>query len=51
MRLDVGSYMLARREALFGAGFMDERFFLYSDEPDLCLRIRRAGWRIVHSRR
>ena len=45
----VGAYMLARREALFGAGFMDERFFLYSDEPDLCLRIRRAGWRIVHS--
>jgi GT2 family glycosyltransferase len=45
----VGAYMLARREALFGAGFMDERFFLYSDEPDLCLRIRRAGWRIIHT--
>jgi GT2 family glycosyltransferase len=45
----VGAYMLARREALRGAGFMDERFFLFSDEPDLCLRIRRAGWRIVHS--
>jgi N-acetylglucosaminyl-diphospho-decaprenol L-rhamnosyltransferase len=45
----VGAYMLARREALFSAGFMDERFFLYSDEPDLCLRIRHAGWRIVHS--
>jgi GT2 family glycosyltransferase len=45
----VGAYMLARREALFGAGFMDERFFLFSDEPDLCLRIRRAGWRIVHT--
>ena len=45
----VGAYMLARREALLGAGFMDERFFLFSDEPDLCLRIRRAGWRIVHS--
>jgi N-acetylglucosaminyl-diphospho-decaprenol L-rhamnosyltransferase len=45
----VGAYMLARREALFGAGFMDERFFLFSDEPDLCLRIRRAGWRIIHS--
>jgi GT2 family glycosyltransferase len=45
----VGAYMLARREALFSAGFMDERFFLYSDEPDLCLRIKRAGWRVVHS--
>jgi hypothetical protein len=28
---------------------MDERFFLYSDEPDLCLRIKNAGWRVVHS--
>src|SRR5262249_6260020 len=45
----VGAYMLARREALFGAGVMDERFFLFSDEPDLCLRIRRAGWRVIHS--
>jgi N-acetylglucosaminyl-diphospho-decaprenol L-rhamnosyltransferase len=45
----VGAYMLARREALLGAGFMDERLFLFSDEPDLCLRIRRAGWRILHT--
>jgi GT2 family glycosyltransferase len=44
-----GAFMLARREALLGGGFMDERFFLYSDEPDLCLRIKRAGWEVVHS--
>jgi GT2 family glycosyltransferase len=45
----VGAFMLARREALLSAGFMDERFFLYCDEPDLCLRMRQAGWRILHS--
>jgi hypothetical protein len=27
---------------------MDERFFLYSEETDLCLRIRKAGWDIRH---
>jgi GT2 family glycosyltransferase len=43
-----GSFMLARREALQSAGCMDERFFIYSEEPDLCLRIKRAGWRVVH---
>jgi GT2 family glycosyltransferase len=43
-----GSFMLVRREALLGAGLLDERFFLYSEETDLCLRIRRAGWRIHH---
>ena len=25
-----------------------ERFFLYSEEPDLCLRIKRAGWSVRH---
>ncbi|HTV21941.1 MAG TPA: glycosyltransferase family 2 protein [Polyangiaceae bacterium] len=43
-----GSFMLARREALLGAGLLDERFFLQSEEPDLCLRIKRAGWEVRH---
>ncbi len=43
-----GSYMLARREALLSAGCMDERFFIYAEEPDLCLRFKRAGWKILH---
>jgi len=41
-----GSFMLARREAIDSAGFLDERFFMYSDETDLCRRIRTAGWEI-----
>ena len=43
-----GSFMLARREALLSAGMLDERFFIYSEEPDLCLRMKRAGWRVLH---
>ncbi len=43
-----GSFMLIRREALLSAGLLDERFFLYCEEPDLCLRIKRAGWRVLH---
>ena len=43
-----GSFMFARREALESAGFMDERFFIYSEEPDLCLRLKGAGWEIRH---
>ena len=41
----IGSFMLARREALTE---FDERFFVYSEEVDLCLRVRQAGWKIVH---
>ena len=43
-----GSFMLARREAIESAGFMDERFFMYSEETDLCRRIRTAGWEVRH---
>jgi hypothetical protein len=43
-----GSFMLIRWEALQSAGFLDERFFLYCEETDLCLRIKQAGWEIRH---
>lgn len=43
-----GSFMVARREALESAGFLDERFFIYSEETDLCLRIKQAGWEVRH---
>jgi GT2 family glycosyltransferase len=37
--------LLVRREALDEVGLFDEGFFIYSEETDLCLRLRRAGWR------
>jgi N-acetylglucosaminyl-diphospho-decaprenol L-rhamnosyltransferase len=43
-----GSFMLARREAIESAGFLDERFFMYSEETDLCRRISSAGWELRH---
>jgi N-acetylglucosaminyl-diphospho-decaprenol L-rhamnosyltransferase len=43
-----GSFMMCRREALLGSGLLDERFFIYSEETDLCLRVKRAGWEIRH---
>jgi len=43
-----GSFLLLRREALESAGFLDERFFIYSEETDLCLRVKRAGWEVRH---
>jgi hypothetical protein len=43
-----GSFMLVRREALESSGYLDERFFIYSEETDLCYRIKQAGWEIRH---
>jgi GT2 family glycosyltransferase len=44
----VGACMLIRGEALQAIGLMDERFFMYGEDLDLCLRIRQAGWRVVY---
>jgi N-acetylglucosaminyl-diphospho-decaprenol L-rhamnosyltransferase len=41
-----GSFMLARRAAVEDAGLMDERFFLFSEETDLCAGVTDAGWEV-----
>ncbi len=43
-----GCALLIRREALERAGLLDERFFMYYEETEWCVRIRRAGFRILH---
>lgn len=43
----VGSFMLIRREVLAALGGFDERFFLFSEEVDLCRRMREAGWGVA----
>lgn len=41
-----GHCLLARREAVQDIGPMDERFFLYFEDVDWCLRIRKKGWKL-----
>ncbi len=40
----MGAALMLRREALAAVGLLDERFFLYFEEVDLCRRLTRAGW-------
>jgi N-acetylglucosaminyl-diphospho-decaprenol L-rhamnosyltransferase len=42
----LGACMFVRREALEQVGLLDEGFFMYAEEVDWCLRLRRAGWGI-----
>ncbi|MGH2841017.1 MAG: glycosyltransferase family 2 protein [Solirubrobacteraceae bacterium] len=46
-----GACLLVRRAALDAIGPMDERFFLYCEDTDLCARVRAAGWDIRYEPR
>jgi N-acetylglucosaminyl-diphospho-decaprenol L-rhamnosyltransferase len=45
----MGACMLLRRDLLQAVGGFDERFFLCSEEVDLCRRAREAGWHVLYT--
>jgi len=45
----VGAFMFMRSEALERAGLLDEAFFMYGEDLDLCYRIKALGWRVVYN--
>lgn len=42
----LGATMMLRREVIEQTGMFDERYFMYCEEIDWSIRIRRAGWEI-----
>lgn len=44
-----GACLLVRRKALDQVAGFDERMFMYFEDNDLCLRLRRAGWKILYN--
>ncbi len=42
----LGATLVVRREIIEQVGLLDERFFIYCEEIDWCLRIKAAGWEI-----
>ncbi|BCX04459.1 MAG: glycosyl transferase [Candidatus Roseilinea sp.] len=41
-----GACMLVRRDAYLQLGGLDEGYFMYSEEVDLCLRLKQHGWQV-----
>ena len=45
----VGAFMLIRGEALNQVGLLDEQFFMYAEDLDLCYRIKQQGWQVWYN--
>lgn len=43
-----GACLLVRREAFEQVGGMDEDYFLFWEDADLCARLKRKGWQVVY---
>lgn len=44
----IGAVMLLRRNAVEAVGRFDEGYFFFLEETDLAVRLRNAGWKVVH---
>jgi hypothetical protein len=45
----VGAFMLIRGAALDEVGLLDEQFFMYAEDLDLCLRLKQQGWQVWYN--
>ena len=45
----VGAFMLIRGEALAEVGLLDEQFFMYAEDLDLCYRIKQRNWQVWYN--
>ena len=43
-----GAFMFMRKDAINQVGLLDETFFMYGEDIDLCYRIKHGGWKIVY---
>lgn len=42
-----GCSLLLRKTALNQVGYLDENYFMYSEETDICYRVNKAGWKVI----
>jgi hypothetical protein len=43
-----GAAMIVRRDVIDKVGLMDESYYMYGDDIDWCIRIKKAGWKIYY---
>lgn len=45
----IGASLLVRSSLVRQIGNLDERYFMYSEEMDWCLRAKQRGWRLIYA--
>jgi hypothetical protein len=45
----LGACMIVRAEAAAQVGWLDEQFFMYCEEIDWCMQLKKAGWEIWYT--
>jgi len=45
----MGAFFMIRREVIEQIGLLDEKFYIWFEEVDFCLRARQAGWLTVYT--
>lgn len=43
-----GACFFVRRKVVKEVGLLDERYFMYAEDLDWCMRIKKAGWKIYY---
>jgi GT2 family glycosyltransferase len=43
-----GAFLMTKKQVLDKSGLFDEKFFMFGEDIDLCLRIKKAGFKVVY---
>ncbi|MBL7144467.1 MAG: glycosyltransferase family 2 protein [Phycisphaerae bacterium] len=43
-----GAFLMIRRKVVEEIGLLDERFFMYGEDLDWCLKAKKAGWTVMY---
>lgn len=44
-----GAFMMIRKEVVDDIGWLDEGYFMYTEDTDFCFRAKEKGWRVVYN--
>ena len=44
----LGACLMVRREAIADVGLLDEKYYLYVEDIDWCLRMHQHGWKVLY---